>query len=379
MHGAPDAPRPGFRIDERVELAIGVAAIAVLVVGCFLVLRPFLGALLWGVILAYSTWPIHRRLTGLAGGRRTLSALIMTLLLAAAFVLPIVLLGTSTADGVARLSEIVRNLFAVGPPSPPAWLDGIPVLGGFLHTLWLELVTNTRSLAEVLQPYLAAIRDFSITVAVGLGGGLLEVTLSVVATFFFYRDGEAFIRRARAVGERIAGERTQHLLDVAGRTVLGVVYGIIGTAIVQALLASIGFAIVGLKGAMALGFLTFFLALMPMGPPLVWIPVAIWLFTEDHWGMALFMALWGIFAISGVDNVVRPWLISRGSSMSFLTVFLGVVGGALAFGFLGLFLGPVLLALGSAVLGYWVSGAPEPAGEERHAGGPPSEGGIPAN
>ncbi|MDF1585877.1 AI-2E family transporter [Marinimicrococcus flavescens] len=369
-NGRPEPLR--IWVDDRVELAIGIAAIAVLVVGCFLVLRPFLGALLWGVILAYSTWPICRRLTEMLGGRRSLAALLMTLLLAAAFVLPIVLVGTSAADGVVRLSEIVRQLFAFGPPIPPAWLDGIPVVGGFLHTLWLELVTNTRGLAEVLQPYLAAIRDFAITLAVGVGGGLLEMTFSVIATFFFYRDGEAFIRRAREVGERIVGERTQHLLDVAGKTVLGVVYGIVGTAIVQALLATIGYAITGLNGALALGFLTFFLALVPMGPPLVWIPVSIWLFTEDRWGMALFMALWGTFAISGVDNVVRPWLISRGSSMSFLMVFLGVVGGALAFGFLGLFLGPVLLALGTAVLGYWISA-------EDGSSTPPPEGGIPAN
>lgn len=365
-------------LDERIELAIGIAAIAVLVIGCFLVLRPFLGALLWAIILVYATWPLYRMLTRATGGRRSLAALVMTTLLATAFVLPIGLFGTSAADGVARLNEIVRQLFAFGPPLPPEWLGGIPVAGSFLHALWLELVTNTGSLAAMLQPYLAAIRDFAITLAVGLGGGLLEMTLSVIATFFFYRDGEAFTSRAREVGERIAGERMQHLLDVAGRTVLGVVYGIIGTAIVQGLMAVIGFMIAGLKGALALGFLTLFLALIPMGPPLVWIPVSIWLFTEDRWGMALFMALWGTFVISGIDNVVRPWLISRGSSMSFLMVFLGVVGGALAFGFLGLFLGPVLLALGLAVLGYWTSG--EESVMPPQARVPPGrDSGIPAN
>ncbi len=344
------------RVGDRIEPIIGIGALLVLIVGCFLVLRPFLSALLWGTVLAYSTWPLYRELAEALGRRRTLAAALMTLLLAMAFILPLVLVGTSAADGIARIIDIVRSLLAMGPPRPPGWLVGLPLVGSYLADIWMEIATNTRSLVDLIQPYVASIRTVAIQAGVGVGSGLLEVTMSVLAAFFFYRDGESVVAQAQVIGHRVVGNRIEHFLEIAGGTVKSVVYGIVGTAIAQALLASIGYWLVGLQGAFVLGFVTFFLALLPMGPPLVWIPVSVWLFVQGSIGWAIFMALWGTFVISGVDNFLKPWLISRGSDLSFLLVFLGVVGGALAFGFLGIFLGPVLLALGQAILREWVLG-----------------------
>jgi predicted PurR-regulated permease PerM len=159
------------------------------------------------------------------------------------------------------------------------------------------------------------------------------------------------------------------LLNVAGSTTKSVVYGIIGTAIAQAAMAAIGFWIAGVPGALLLGFLTFVLSLVPGGPPFVWVPVTIWLLYTDQPGWALFMAIWGFISISGIDNIIRPYLISRESRLPLLLVFLGVIGGVLAFGFIGIFLGPTLLALGFTLLMEWTVGGRKTAAA---AAGPPA-------
>lgn len=354
-------------LDPRVELALGLVALAGLGLGILLVLLPFLSALLWGAILAYAAWPLHARLVTLLGGRAGGSAAIMTLLLAAAFVLPLVLVGRQVADGITLLLDTIRQLLEVGMPPPPEWLFDVPMLGAYLVDGWNRLAANTQSLPELVQPWLATARDLALRAGLTLGSGLLELTLSVLAAFFFFRDGVSVVEQTRRAGERILGSRAQHLLEVAGATVRGVVYGLVGTALVQGGLAALGFALVGIQGALVLGVLTFFLALLPaMGPPLVWAPLAIWLAVQDRPGAGLFLGLYGLFAVSGVDNLLRPYLISRESNLSFFLTFLGVVGGALAFGFLGIFIGPVLLALGRAVLTDWIQ--PEAPPEERPRG-----------
>jgi predicted PurR-regulated permease PerM len=153
--------------------------------------------------------------------------------------------------------------------------------------------------------------------------------------------------------ERLAGERGQHLIKVAGGTVRGVIYGILGTAIAQALVAGLGFWIAGVPGAVLLSVLTFFFAVIPFGPPLIWMPAACWLFTQDKPGLGIFMALWGLLGISSVDNFLRPYLISQGSKMPFVLIFCGVIGGALAFGLVGVFMGPTMLAVAFRLIEEW--------------------------
>jgi predicted PurR-regulated permease PerM len=185
-----------------------------------------------------------------------------------------------------------------------------------------------------------------------IGRGVVEVALSVFLAFFIFRDGAAVADRLTAGVARIAGERGRHLLEVAGKTVRGVVYGIFGTAMVQGVMAGIGFLIAGVPGAALLGLLTFFLSPVPVGPPLVWIPAAIWLFSQGLTGWGIFMLVWGV-GVSSVDNFVKPWLISQGSAMPFILIFFGVIGGALAFGLIGVFLGPTLLAVVYRLIDQW--------------------------
>jgi len=145
------------------------------------------------------------------------------------------------------------------------------------------------------------------------------------------------------------------LFEVAQETIDGVVYGIIGTALAQGILAGIGFIVAGVPGALLLAFVTFVLAVIPVGPPLIWIPASIWLLWQGERGWAIFMFIWGLVVVSGSDNIIKPMLISRAGETPLLLIMLGVLGGALAFGFIGLFLGPTLLAVGYALLDDWIS------------------------
>jgi len=353
--------------DARVELAIGLVALGGLGFGILLVLLPFASALLWAAVLAYAAWPLHLRLERLFGGRAGLAAGLTTSLLAVALLLPLVLVGRQIADGILLLVETVRQLLEVGMPPPPEWLFDLPTIGPYLVDAWNRLAEDVRDLPGLLQPWLATIRDFAIRAGLALGSGLFELSLSLTAVFFFLRDGPGLVEQTRRAGARILGERAQHLLEVVGSTVRGVVYGFVGTAIVQGAVAAIGFALVDIPGAFVLGVLTFFTALLPaIGPPLVWVPLAGWLLAQGRTEAGLLLAAYGLFVISGIDNLIRPWLISRESNLSFLLTFLGVVGGAVAFGFLGIFIGPVLLALGRALLQDWI----RPSVAEAEGSGP---------
>lgn len=351
---------------RRLESILGIVALSFLAVGCFLVLRPFASSIMWAVILTFSTWPVYVRLERALGGRNSLAALVMTLLLATAFILPLVVLGSSVAGDVRPLYDAVRGLFAGGLPLPPDWVSQIPLLGPELHAWWTGISNDAGGLVDLIAPYFSALRDIVLASGLTVGRGLVELSLSVIVSFFLYRDGEYAAEQLHTLGKRVAGDRAQHLLKVAGDTIIGVVYGAIGTALAQGLLAAIGFWIASVPQALLLGIAVFFMSLIPSGPPLIWLPVAIWLFYQGDYVYGVFMLIWGTFVVSGVDNFLKPYLISRGTSLPLLLVFLGVIGGVLAFGFLGIFLGPTLLAVGFALLREWGT-------RDKAAGTPPAD------
>jgi predicted PurR-regulated permease PerM len=186
-----------------------------------------------------------------------------------------------------------------------------------------------------------------------IGRGLLDLTLGVLISYFFFRHGTGTAARISTLIDTFGGEKGQHLLGVAKNTLIGVVYGILGTALAQGLLAAFGFWISGVPGAPFLGLLTFFIAFIPFGTPFIWVPATFWLFSEGHTGWGVFMILWGTFVISGIDNFLRPYFISIGSNLPFIIVLLGVIGGIIGFGFIGIFIGPTLLALAYTLILEW--------------------------
>jgi predicted PurR-regulated permease PerM len=322
------------------------------------VLYPFVSALLWAVILCFVTWPTFLWGVRLLGGRRTLTATLMVLLIAALLVAPLVAVGLSLADNVSHLRAVVSQALEHGPPELPAWVADIPLVGHRLHTTWQSLIHDSTRLTATLQRLVVPVSTWLLGQGVALGSGVLYLTLSILLLFFLYRDGAALAARLQEVTRRIAGTRAQQLVDLGVSTIRGVVYGILGSLLGQGILAGVGFLVAGVPGALLLGFLTLFLSLVPGGPALLWLPASIWLYKQGATGWAIFLVLWGVFVVGTADNVIKPYLIGRGGDLPFILVLLGVLGGALAFGIIGIFLGPTLLAVGYTVVRDWALAEP---------------------
>ena len=355
------------RAFKYAEQSLGPGVLGLILLGCLVVLRPFFSAILWAAILCYATWPACEWLVRHLHGRRPPAALAMTFLLVLLLALPLALVGGSLASSVEHLLAVVRRINAEGLPTPPEWLTTLPWIGDYANAHWSDLALNADRTTDLLRQLLVFSRRWLIRNSLHLGQGIIQIFLSVVVAYFFYRDGHQVARRVTDASNRVVGEYTQHLFALAGTTVRGVVYGLLGTALGQGIVAAIGFAIVGLPAPFFWALMVALLSVVPVGPPLIWIGATVWLLLQESFGWALFMALWGLVGISGIDNVLRPYLISRNAKLSFLTVLLGVLGGVAAFGLIGIFLGPTLLAVGLNI-------AKEFAGRGRHE----ASGGAPA-
>ncbi|CAN2972296.1 AI-2E family transporter [Pseudomonas sp. PM2] len=319
----------------------------------FWVMAPFWSALFWGAVLAFASWPLMRLLTRWLGGRESLAAGILTLGWMLLVAVPLVWLGFNLADHVRDAVALIKDIQVDGLPEAPTWLGSIPFVGERLVATWDSIDQQGAALMVSIKPYLGQVGNWLLARSAQIGGGILELTLSLVFVFFFYRDGPRLAMFVHRLLERLIGERAGYYIELVAGTVQRVVNGVIGTAAAQALLALIGFLIAGVPGALVLGIVTFLLSLIPMGPPLVWIPATAWLAWKGDYTYAVFLGVWGTFVISGVDNVLKPYLISRGGNLRLVIVLLGVFGGLIAFGFIGLFIGPTLLAVAYSLLTDW--------------------------
>ncbi|MFO1414933.1 MAG: AI-2E family transporter [Burkholderiales bacterium] len=361
-------PLPPSRIDRTLTLVV----LAVLIAGVYLVLRPFISAIVWAAILAATTWPlfdwIERR-----SGRPALAATVMTLIILMVVVAPFVIVGATLAENFDRMSDFAKKVIESGLPDPPAWVSELPLVGERAAAYWAQFAHDGMGLLAELRRFVDPLRSFALTAGAVVGDGLLQLTLSVFIAFFFYKDGLAIVARLRIAVIRISPHRGLHMLNVANATTRAVVYGILGTALAQGVLMAIGLYIVGIKAAPLLGLATFLLSPVPVGPPLVWIPTGLWLiFSQGETAWGIFLLAWGALVVSSVDNFLKPMIISRGSDLPFILVMLGVFGGVVAFGFIGVFLGPVLLALGFVLIKEWAvptgshDASDDPAHREAH-------------
>ncbi|KAF6690413.1 AI-2E family transporter [Pseudomonas sp. EKM23D] len=319
----------------------------------FWVLAPFWSALFWGAVLAFASWPLMVLLTRWLGGRESLAAAILTLSWMLLVAVPLVWLGFNLADHVRDAVALIKDIQVDGLPEAPTWLGAIPLVGERLAAMWDSIDQQGAALMVSLKPYLGQVGNWLLARSAQIGGGILELTLSLVFVFFFYRDGPRLAMFVHRLLERLIGDRAGYYIELVAGTVQRVVNGVIGTAAAQAVLALVGFIIAGVPGALVLGIVTFMLSLIPMGPPLVWIPATAWLAWKGDYTYAIFLGVWGTFIISGVDNVLKPYLISRGGNLPLVIVLLGVFGGLIAFGFIGLFIGPTLLAVAYSLLMDW--------------------------
>ncbi|HEU5437604.1 MAG TPA: AI-2E family transporter [Telluria sp.] len=343
--------------------AARLAAVLLLIIGCVLVLRPFLSAILFAGVVVVSSWPLYLKLLRRLGGRRNLAALAMTVFLTLLVIVPLSLVAYNMADDIGMLFDQVKTALDGQSLHTPPWLINLPLVGPWLDGYLNTILGSRDELILVAKRMIEPARRFVTNGGMLLGGGVLQLLMATFVSFFLYRDGAGAMRVIGVGAARIFGDHAARVSITISQTVRGVMLGLLGTALAQSVVAAIGFAIAGVPAVPLLAVLTFILSLVPVGPPLVWGGAAIWLFAHDQTGWAIFMAIWGFVLISGVDNVVRPMLISRGTILPFLLTFLGVLGGVVAFGFVGLFIGPTLLAVAYSLINEWTGSNAEIAAE----------------
>lgn len=340
----------GFWI-ERILLLLLVLG---LVVGVGAVMWPFATAILFGALLATALWPLRQTLVRRAGLRRGWAAAVLLLCSLAVVGIPVFAIAPSLTDQLLKAVKTTQQFFATSPPRP-AWLLTVPLFGDRLGAGWDRMVETGANLQALMVPYTSEIQHGMLVAARAFADSVLQLILALAVATMFWSNGEAVAETLKDALRRLGGATAERMLDVAALAIRGVAYGIIGTATIQALLLGIGLAVAGVPAAGMLGFIGLLLALSQIGAPLIvliWGGAAWWLFGQDQHGWAIFMIAWGLF-ISTIDNFIKPWLIGFGIQMPLLLTILGVFGGFLAFGFLGMFIGPTLIGMSLTLLGAW--------------------------
>jgi len=334
-----------------------IAIVALLLIGCIAVLTPFIGTLLLAIVICVAASPMRDALLQICRGRRNLMAALLCLLLMLLLVLPAAVLSGSLADGVELAIAYLRPFLESGlPVDVPTWMSDMPVIGGGISDYWHKLIASREEMNEVLRQFIAPTRKLALAAVSLFGQGLFQLALVIFFAFFIFRDADVYADAVRTASHKLAGAQLgERMFRLADGTVTGVMVGIVGTALAQALVAMVGFIVAGVPGIVILTVATFFFSMVPViGATLIWGGAAVWLYEGGQTGWAIFMVLWGMFGISSVDNFLKPILISRTSSLPLLLIVVGVFGGVLVFGFIGLFLGPTLLALGQVLIREWL-------------------------
>jgi len=338
---------------QLLERAFLLLLFAGLLVGILAVLRPFTTAILFGAILAIAAWPLRDFLLR-HGLKRGLVATLLLVLALAVVAVPLMAMAPGLGERLTQGAGRLRDYFTGAPQLPPR-LAGLPIVGEHLASMWDKVLLAKGNIWTVLEPYSDALRQALVDAAGALGASVLQIILSLVAATFFWVSGDALAAALRDILRRLGGETADVALDLAAGSVRSVAYGVVGTAVIQAVIMAIGLAVAGVPGAVLLGFVTLLLSLSQIGAPLiivVWVGAAVWLFGQDQQGWSVFMIFWGL-VVTVIDNFIKPLLIGAGVAMPLSLTILGVFGGFVAFGFLGLFIGPTLIAIAFTLLEAW--------------------------
>jgi predicted PurR-regulated permease PerM len=345
--------------DQSRDLAgtmLQAAFIGVLAAGCFWILRPFLLPMIWATAIVVATWPLMLRLQRYLGGRRGLAVTLMTLALLLVLLVPLALAIAAIAQNADRIVAWAKSLADFSVPPPPEWVAHLPFVGPTMAERWQQVAgLGTRGLTARLAPYASTIVTGFVAQVGNVGRMLVEFLLTVVVAAVLYARGEAAATGVHQFARRLAGARADGIVQLAGQAVRAVALGVVVTALVQAVLGGIGLAICGVPFAGVLIAVMLILGIAQLGPAFVLIPSIVWLYWkgDSTWGTVLL--LWSLVVLS-LDNFLRPMLIKRGADLPLLLIFTGVIGGLIAFGIIGLFIGPVFLAVGYTLLAAWVKG-----------------------
>lgn len=333
--------------------SLGSLVLGAIIFACFWIARPLLGVLAWGALVAIALAPIHRMLARNFGNRSKVAATLLVLVLMAFVIFPLSFVPAaieSAADGLAR---ITNNWTELKLPPPPAWVGDLPLFGRRLAERWTA-VSDSEELLRGTKAFLGPTFQWLVAQGASLGLAILEILVAIILVGIFLSTETGLTSTFHKIANRLGGASAENLLEVAVRTVRSVAQGVIGTAFIQGFLSGVGFLIASVPFAIALGVLSFGTAMLQIGTWLVWIPVATWLFHQGETGWALFTSLLGII-INVLDNVVKPLLIGRGAGVPIWVIFIGVIGGLLTIGFIGIFIGPLVMAAGYSIVMGWLS------------------------
>ena len=317
--------------DRIILLALAVA----LGFGCLLILLPFLPAMIWAAILAYCLWPVYTAFSRYV--RPTVAAFVITLVVAACVLVPLVHMALLAAKEAKESRGWVTSVIQNGLPPAPAFLQKIPLVGGLMSEFWNNSADDLGGVATPLQPMLGTLAHSGLRLLVRATHDLVDTVVALLFTFLFFLSGEVIVARARLVLARMINEARL------------VVFGILGTAAFQGVLYAVGFEVLGTPQPLLFAVLAGLVSIVPAGAVVIYVPLCLYMLAVGHPVFALLLVIYCFGVVGGADSILRPWLIARGASLPYAVTLIGVLGGALAFGALGVFLGPVLLALGLAM------------------------------
>jgi predicted PurR-regulated permease PerM len=337
---------------RRVAVILGLAAIAAVSVW---IVVPFLPAILWAGTIAVATWPALLRVQARLGGRRWAAASVLTLMLAVGFFIPLLMVVGTIAQHAGDAADLARELSTNGLPPAPLWLGELPVVGSRAVAEWTKVAElDAAAMQERLEPGLRVATRWLLGSAGGLLRLVVQVLLTTAITALLYINGEKVAAGLRAFFYRLGGRGAEALVPLVASSARAVALGVVVTAVLQALLTGIALAVAGVPGASLLGGLALVLCLAQIGPLFILVASVAWLYWSHQTPAAIALAIVSIGLVS-MDNVIKPILITRGGNLPLLLVFAGVIGGMLTFGLIGIFIGPVVLAVCWTLIQSWVS------------------------
>ena len=320
----------------------------------FQVLKYFIVPVLWAAIIAYITWPLYHSVQKLCGPRPTLSATIMISMV-------VLVVGIPLTFAIFMLQHEGRNLFYElqkqvfsGHLNVPQFIRDLPIIGKEVTRTLKEINTDPNSIVQNVSGWFQSHLNYGRLVLSEISKNIFKLCFAVMSLFFFYRDGQTILNQVSKALEMVIGPRIHHYLDTISETTRSVVYGVGLTAIAQALLAGLSYFVAGVPNPMVLTIVTFIFALIPFGPPVAYSAVSLWLFSQGQTIEAIGVMVWGVCVVSTADNVIRPLVISGATQIPFLLIMFGVLGGLASFGMVGLFVGPVILAVLLAIWREWL-------------------------
>ncbi|WP_298927268.1 AI-2E family transporter YdiK [uncultured Ramlibacter sp.] len=347
---------------DLAKLTFGVLTIVLLIGASLWTLRPFLGATIWAVMIVVASWPALLWFQARLWRRRSLAVLAMVLILLLLFVLPLTLAVFTISAHADEIVDWFKSMLAQGLPPPPDWVAQLPLVGPKLAAAWADFAAAGLAGVEArILPHTRELTGWLLSKAGGAGALALQFLLTVVIAGVMYAQGEAAATQVLRFGRRIGGPRGEASVVLASKAIRGVALGVGVTAIVQSLAGGIGLAIAGVPFAGLLTAVMFIMCIVQIGPILVLLPATAWMFWTAPTGWAIFMLVWTLVVVT-MDNFLRPVLIRRGADLPLLLIFAGVIGGILSFGLVGIFVGPVILAVAYTLIDAWLQDADTQAG-----------------